>query len=111
MMEMNERREIEIFNQLCRDHIEHAREKHPKFAEIASFYNTYVLDNLAQSHRLIVLEKAQTVHMILLSEVYEFLAELKRGNYDRAREEAADIVAVLWRALQCEHIRPIQKGE
>lgn len=36
---------------------------------------------------------------VLYSEVNEFLVEVARGNFDRALEEAGDIMAVLYRAL------------
>lgn len=39
---------------------------------------------------------------VLLSEVYEFLTEIAKGDLRRATEEAGDVIAVLYRALNGE---------
>ena len=81
-----------------------ARAKHPVFldawpkAEDAEAY----LDT-AEIHKLDIGKKESTqLHSILFSEVFEFLAEVARGDLDRAIEEAGDVMAVLYRALNGE---------
>lgn len=82
-----------------------ARKKHPAFldawpkAEDAEAY----LDT-AEIHKLDIGKKESTqLHSILLSEVFEFLAEVARGDFDRALEEAGDVIAVMYRALNGEY--------
>ena len=47
-------------------------------------------------------KESTQLHSILFSEVFEFLAEVARGDFDRALEEAGDVMAVLYRALNGE---------
>ena len=90
------------FWRLCEEHLRHARAKHPKFAKEVSMFGKETLDLVAHRYKNL---GSPFVEDILLSEVYEFLAELKRGDMARAREEAADIVAVVRRALDGDHLK------
>lgn len=92
----------EQFYALCEEHLRHAREKHPKFAKKVSMFGEDTLDLAAHRYKNL---GSYFVEDILLSEVYEFLAEIKRGNMARAREEAADIVAVVLRASEGDHLK------
>ena len=94
----------EKFFDLCDLHIDHAIEKHPTFAHLLTstkdekFYTACaerVKSNLAEE----VEHGYSCIDTILDAEINEFLAELARGDLTRAREEAADVVAVLYRAL------------
>ena len=98
----------EQFYALCDEHLRHAREKHPFFADcVSGFLNDAWFKCHALSHKN-ELDEDPSVENVLLSEVYEFLAELERGDKARAREEAADIVAVLLRALEGDHLKEQQ---
>lgn len=95
----------EQFYALCEGHLRHAREKHPFFADCTSSYlNAEGFECHALAHKN-ELADDPSVENVLLSEVYEFLAELKRGDMARAREEAADVVAVLRRAIEGDHLK------
>lgn len=90
---------------LCEKHLRHARTKHPFFADCTSSYlNAEWFECHALSHKN-ELADDPSVENVLLSEVYEFLAELCRGDMARAREEAADIVAVVLRASEGDHLK------
>lgn len=95
----------EAFFRKCSEHLDHAREKHPFFAN-------GVLDDCKQGNVLdevVTLEmakyykrkiaKSPVLEHVLLSEIYEFLAESHKGDMERALEEACDIVAVLMRFI------------
>lgn len=77
-----------------------AREKHPGFvpaktgAKRAASYRA-----LAQDERRVQRCFGATLSEVLQEEVYEFLAEMAAGDFTRALEEAGDVVAVLYRAL------------
>lgn len=107
--ELQERQLIEQFNKRCREAIAYARRKHPKFANKVGVHNTYALDILAHEFRECAKEDA-TVYNVLMSEVAEFLSEIKRGDIVKAQEEASHVVAVMWRALTGEHLAS-QRGE
>lgn len=83
------------------DSLRKAREKHPVFLDVwpkAEDAEAYL--DTAEIHKLDIGKKESTqLHSILFSEVFEFLAEVARGDLDRAIEEAGDVVAVLYRAL------------
>ena len=98
--------ELELYelDKVFEKSIAKARAKHPVFldawpkAEDAEAY----LDT-AEIHKLDIGKKENTqLHSILLSEVFEFLAEVARGDFGRALEEAGDVIAVLYRALNGE---------
>ncbi len=78
-----------------------ARDKHPEFidawpkAEDAEDYASY-----ARIWKKEIANKDRCqLRDVLYFEVNEFLAEVARGDFDRALEEAGDIMAVLYRAL------------
>lgn len=81
--------------------LDKAREKHPVFLDAwpkAEDAETYL--DTAEIHKLGIGKKDSTqLHSILFSEVFEFLAEVARGDFDRALEEAGDVMAVLYRTL------------
>ena len=94
----------EKFFDLCDGHIDHAIDKHPLFAHLLTstkdekFYTSGM--ERAKSDLAEEVEYGYScTDTILDAEIYEFLAELARGDLTRAREEAADVVAVLYRAL------------
>lgn len=87
---------------LCEEHLKHALEKHPEFAKKVSMFDEETLDLAAHRYKNL---GSCYVEDILLSEVYEFLAEIKRGNMERAQEEAADVVAVLKRVVDGDHLK------
>lgn len=94
----------EKFFDICDGHIDHAIEKHPTFARLLTgtkderFYTS-----CAEKTKSDLAEEVEhgysCTDTILDAEIYEFLSELARGDLTRAREEAADVVAVLYRAL------------
>lgn len=59
--------------------LKHAREKHPIFPSDRGNYS-----------------------QVLLEEVYEHLREVERFSYERAKDEALDIMTVLVRYRNCE---------
>lgn len=93
------------FWRLCEEHLKHARAKHPEFAKTVSTADPKTLDLIARISKTV---ESPCVEDVLFSEIYEFLAELQRGNKARAREEAADIVAVVLRAIEGDHLKEQQ---
>lgn len=94
----------ETFFNLCDQHIDHAIQKHPLFAHLlTSTRDEKVYTACAVRAKSDLAEEVEhgyaCTDTIIESEINEFLAELARGDITRAREEAADIVAVLYRAL------------
>lgn len=85
--------------------LEKARRKHPKFIDLGQKYSDYSIayfQEKAESLK-VALEKSDCpLRTLLNAEVYAFLFEIARGNFDRALEEAGDIMAVLYRALNGE---------
>lgn len=94
----------EEFHTLIDEHITHAKEKHPLFAHRLVDATMEYYDALANSAKLSVVVTARDGHCpattVVLAEVYEFFNELAAGNLDRAKEEGADIVATIYRALE-----------
>lgn len=86
------------FFDLCSEHITHAREKHPGFvhdvtlAKDPKFYFSFY----ASQYRV---TKHETLETVAKEELFEFLEALNNGDYEHAKEEAADLVAVIYRAL------------
>ena len=83
-----------------------AREKHPDFVPplSPSIASTFAICANAAKRNL---EEHGTLDddalsVVLFSEVYEFLVEVARGDFDRALEEAGDVIAVMYRALNGE---------
>lgn len=75
-----------------------AREKHPDFVPMPT-------PDLAEGFAVDARWHAEAVpylRNVLLSEVQEFLAEVAKGDFGRALEEAGDVMAVLYRALNGE---------
>ena len=81
--------------------LDKAREKHPVFldawpeAEDAEAH----LAAAKMWKEAIANKDSGQLRAVLYSEVEEFLAEVARGDFDRAISEAGDVVAVLYRAL------------
>lgn len=81
-------------------HLEKAIRKHRRFCRSPSPMTTTPPDYLATAGEYKILAaKDPCLLYVLMSEVYEFMEEAERGNYIRAEQEAADIVAVLIRVL------------
>lgn len=110
-----ERRMRELFFAKCNKHINHAQEKHPVFAyKINSRFNAVKYKVLADDHRQFRDEeherKESSIEVILLGEVYEFMEAFSRGDLEAAKEEAADVVAVLFRAIKWASVAGIFVG-
>lgn len=89
------------FNDAFEESLAKAREKHPVFLDAwpkAEDSERY-LDAAKAWKQRIADKGSRQLHAILYSEVCEFLAEIARGDFDRALEEAGDVMAVLYRAL------------
>lgn len=98
------------FFSLCSDHITNAQKKHPVFAtclsestvnDLEKRYNEYAVMYQGQL-RAALNRGTAPIETILLEEVYEFLEAVAAGDSIAIREEAADIVAVLYRAVNGE---------
>lgn len=88
------------------DSLDKARKKHPDFVplpgpECASMYATRALIAKTDLESRIAIGYG-TLPAVLFSEFYEFLAEVAKGDFDRALEEAGDVMAVLYRVLNGE---------
>lgn len=85
----------------CEEHLKHAREKHPFFADRVSAsekaHAFFAIKAAIEKERI---KYEPSLENVLIGEVYEFLSEMARGDLDRAREEGADIVAVILRATE-----------
>lgn len=111
---LNREKEVgqqQAFFELCNEHIEHARSKHPKFAFGVSAETMETLRTLAELYRKECARPWADVQMVILSEVYEFLEALKSGDRQRALEEGADIVAVVYRATHDDIVTPKKEGD
>ena len=99
-----EQNTIDHFFKLCVEHLIHARTKHPFFASRTDddsyyYYAKGLYSFYADEHKKRI-EIDPSVENVFLSEGYEWLYEtLKKPQSERAYEEAADIVAVILRAL------------
>lgn len=92
-----------LFAELINNHIKHAEEQHPKFADrFSGEFQRFAAD--AEEMREIILfqesEGNVSVSAILFEEVYEFLAEVAAGNLEKAKAEAGDVAAVLYRTIK-----------
>lgn len=95
----------ELFFAKCNKHINRAQEKYPVFAyKINSFLTTKIYKDMADAHRKTrnddAAKKEAAIENILLGEVFEFMEAFSRGDLEAAKEEAADVVAVLFRAIK-----------
>lgn len=86
------------FNDAFEESLAKAREKHPDFVPSPGPELAESFAKDAKWHA----DAVPCLRNVLLSEVYEFLAEVANGDFDRALEEAGDVVAVLYRALNGE---------
>lgn len=89
----------EIFFNLCSEHIDHARKKHPLFAKEVNWRKPECFSFYAKYHKENIKDHGYTIEDVFLSECFEFLEALVNGDLNRAREEAADVFAVMYRAL------------
>lgn len=91
------------FHGAIEHHIEKAKNKHKHFADVvdnnpvrACNYPFY-----ARTHKNEIKTYAKAaIFDVLMSEVYEFLAEVEDGNKRKAFAEGCDVIAVIWRALE-----------
>ena len=88
------------FADIVNAHVRHACKKHPGFVRTVCPVNTSYMrfSKHADLYRE-MLGQDSCLAYALLSEVYEFLAEVARGDANRAEQEAADVMAVIIRAL------------
>lgn len=80
----------------ARTSIDKAHVRHPDFA--------YILRDAAEDYadKAADLKADSTLHAVLVAECYEFLVEMAKGDFARAKQEAGDVIAVLYRALNGE---------
>lgn len=84
--------------------VDKAREKHPVLLDVwpgpeeAEFY----VRSAKFWKEEIARKEFDQLRSVIYSEVNEFIAEVARGDFDRALDEAGDIMAVLYRALNDE---------
>ncbi len=93
------------FNDAFEESLAKAREKHPDFVPMPT-------PDLAEGFAVDARWFAGAVpclRNVLLSEVQEFLVEMAKGDFARALEEAGDVMAVLYRALNGEGQREEDK--
>ena len=86
--------------------LQKARREHPTFCPVLtgdSAEATY--RHAAEEQRIWQKEDTITLRAVLLEEVYEFLAEVAAGNLEAAIGEAGDVLAVMYRALNLDHLR------
>ncbi len=92
------------------DSVEKARAKHPAFVPVVhgervAAYHAEVAEvakrEIARHDRTGECREL-ALAAVLAAECHEFLAELARGDFGRALEEAGDVIAVLYRALNGE---------
>lgn len=95
---------LKEFHALIDEHIVHAKEKHPLFAHMLTHDAAWIYDAHAKREKRIIQTdvrmNACAATTVVSAELYEFFAELASGNLDRAKEEAADLVATIYRALE-----------
>lgn len=85
-----------------KNHIEaiaklHEAEPDEPFFTLAGYIDLNHLDNARDA-----IKRCPSVLNVLKCEVVEFCKEVELGNFDRALEEAGDVIAVLYRALNGE---------
>ncbi|MGN0886098.1 MAG: hypothetical protein ACI4RT_03780 [Candidatus Spyradenecus sp.] len=106
---------MEAFWHLCEAHISLSMAWSPTFANKLTHYpaDVYALNGFRRKEtaKQEVLDGKCAVDHLLHAEVYKFLAELARGDLDRAWQEAADVVAVLWRALEMLEAKTKEEGD
>lgn len=95
--------DLNQFHASINSHIEKAKKKHKHFADIVD-NNPVRACNYpfhARTHKNdIKLYSKAAIFDVLMSEVYEFLAEVDDGNKRKAFQEGCDVIAVIWRALE-----------
>lgn len=82
--------------------LDKAREKHPEFIDLGQRYSDHSIEYFQDKAESLkgALERSDCqLRTLLVAEVYAFLFEFARGDFDRALEEAGDVMAVLYRAL------------
>ena len=86
------------------DSLRKARTKHPVLLDVWPKAEDAFIYALGAKiwKRMIAKKTSFQLQAVLYSEVEEFLAEVARGDFERALEEAGDVVAVLYRALNGE---------
>lgn len=101
--------QLELFARDLANHIVHARTKHRFFAQGVSLESVETLGHMADIYRQSIRRPGAKpdVQSVLQGELYEFLEALKKGDRAAAREEALDVMAVMWRALDGEHEREV----
>lgn len=94
---------VEGFNSVVDRHIAHAIEKHSLFAhELCDRQDSYAQSAEVTQTAVKAQLAAGCVYAdtLLFEEVYEFLAEVQKGDITRAKEEAGDVTAVLYRMIK-----------
>lgn len=85
-----------------------AREKHPDFVPVPTGdKKSATYRALAQDERRVQRCFGETLAEVLREEIYEFLAEVAAGDFNRAIEEAGDVIAVMYRALNGEYKKEV----
>lgn len=91
----------EELNEAMNASVDKARKKHPVLLDVwPEPEDDEVYETSAKMWKKEIAHKEfDQLRSVIYSEVNEFLAEVARGDFDRALDEAGDIMAVLYRAL------------
>lgn len=92
-----------LFSVIVHEHIKHAEAQHPKFADRFTGEFQRFAEDAEEMRKIILFQESEgsvSVSAILLEEVYEFLAEVAAGNLEKAKAEAGDVAAVLYRTIK-----------
>lgn len=92
-----------LFSVIVHEHIKHAEAKHPKFADRFCVCEDGYLFSIKSMQQEIAKQVAGgkvCASSLLFEEVYEFLAEVAAGNLEKAKAEAGDVAAVLYRTIK-----------
>lgn len=97
----------EELNEAMKASLFKARRKHPVLLDVwpkpveAEHYETcakYLKEEIAH-------KEVDQLRTVIYSEVNEFIAEVARGDLDRAIDEAGDVLAVIYRVLNGEGLK------
>ena len=95
---------VELLNDAFAESLDKARKKHPGFLDVwpepgddEAYEESVKLWRKEIAHKCF-----DQLRSVIYSEVNEFLVEMAKGDFARALEEAGDVVAVLYRALNGE---------
>ena len=90
-----------VFEAAVRKSIQNSRDVFPEFVPIpdetyANYFNKLSIQSMYPGNSRLTVARLDN---ILVSKVYRFLSEVSRGDFDKAYEASADVVAILCRTL------------